>query len=294
MTITFLDELSGYIWINGELIKWQDAKIHILTHSLHYAGAAFEGERAYNGKVFKLEEHTKRLIASAESLRMKLPYSFDEIIEAHELVIKKNDIQDAYVRPLVFRGSESLNITNKSLSVSLMVAAIPSMRMFSDNLNIHVSNWRKPHPNSCPPQVKSSGHYNMTIVAQEEAKAAGYDDAILLDWRGYIAECTTTNIFFAIGNTLVTPIADAFLDGITRRVVIELAKELGFEVKEQYVELESIRQYDECFITGSALEIKRVGSVTITDVDGELVKVNFQDNRISKALQSAYYDLVRR
>lgn len=289
MTITPLNQLPGYIWVNGEFIKSQNAKIHIWTHSLHYSGAAFEGERAYNGKIFKLEEHTRRLLASAETLKLKVPFTFEEIIAAHELVIKKNNITDGYVRPLIFRGSESLNMTNKNLSVILMISAIPSAPKFADDINLHISRWCKPAPSAMPIECKSSGHYDMMIVAQEEAKASGYNDAILLDWRGYIAECTTTNIFFVKGDRLVTPIADAFLNGITRQTVIELAHKLALPVQEKYIKLEELEKYDEAFMTGTAAEIKGVKSIDLGSK-----KFIFKEDRITNLLYREYYDLVRR
>lgn len=287
MTIMPIDKLTGYIWINGELVQWQDAKIHIFTHGLHYSGGVFEGEMAYSGEVFKLEEHTDRLIASAKVMQMESPYSFDEIIDAHKLVIKKNNIRNAYVRPLIWRGAESLNLTNKVLSVNLMIAAIPSTPKPEKSFNLHISKWQKPHPDSMPPQVKSSGHYNMMIVSQMEAKALGYDDAILLDWRGFVAECTTTNIFFVKGDQLITPIADAFLNGITRQTVIGLAKKLGLEVKEKHFGLEKLEKYNECFMTGTAAEVKSVKSIDLGHK-----KIIFENNRITSLLHQEYASLV--
>lgn len=290
MTITTpLDQLSGDIWINGNFVKWQDAKIHILTHSLHYSGGVYEGERAYRGKIFKLEEHVERLQNSAENMLLKVPFNFYEIIEAHLEILKRNNIDNAYIRPLIFRGSESLNMSNKMLSSNLMIVAIPSLEKLQKDLNIHISKWRKPHPDALPPQVKSCGHYNMMIVALEEAKALGYDDAILLDWRGYITECTTTNIFFVKNNQLITPIADAFLNGITRQTIIKLAKELGFEIKEKYIELNEITNYDEFFLTGTSAEVKFVASI---DINGN--KKNFEENKITKLLQQEYANLVHK
>lgn len=283
MTTTTIDKLSGYIWLNGELVNWSDAKIHVLSHSLHYAGAVFEGEKAYSGKIFKLEEHTERLIKSAKDLYLTTPYSFDDIIKAHAEVLAKNNIGDAYVRPLIWRGGESLNLINKMLSVNLMIAAIPSTIRPEAGLKLSLSGWRKPHPNSMPPQCKSSGHYNMMIAVQQDAKNNGYDDALLLDYDGYIAECTTTNIFFVKGDSLYTPIADRFLNGITRQTVIMLARDLGLEVKEQRLELSSLADYSECFITGTAAEIKGVESINI---NGD--KVNFTGDRITKSLKEEY------
>ena len=288
MAILSLDQLSGYIWINGEFVQWQEAKIHALTHSLHYSGAVFEGERAYNGKIFKLEEHTKRLIESARTVMMEVPYEFDDIIKIHHEVIAKNNIDDAYIRPLIWRGSESLNLTNKILSINMLIAAVPSSSKEATSVNLLLSRWKKPHPDSMPPQCKSAGHYGMMIVAQQEAKAAGFDDALILDWRNYIAECTTTNIFFVQKDKLITPIADTFLNGITRRTVIELAHKLGLKVDEKHLTLETLNKYDECFMTGTAAEIKSVASIDLWDK-----KIIFKENRITSLLQEEYKALVR-
>lgn len=288
-----LQHMEGDVWFNGELLPAKDAKIHILTHSLHYSGAAFEGERAYNGKVFKLEEHTERLLASAQTLQMKPNFSIQDIIFAHKLIMERNNVADGYIRPLIFRGAESMNMTNDILSVNMMIAATKSVPKVATDAHLHISKWRKAHPNSMPPQCKSSGHYTMMIIAQQEAKNSGYSDAILLDWRGYVAECTTTNIFFVKDECLVTPIADAFLNGITRQTIIELAHKLGLTVKEKHIELHEIMKYDECFMTGTSAEIKRVQSIDMSEAfDGK--KKIFEDNRISNLLTTEYSELVRR
>ncbi len=288
MTDKVLDQLSEYIWINGDFIPLKQAKIHTFTHSLHYSGAVFEGERAYNGRVFKLEEHTERLIASAKAVHLQIPYSFDEIIEAHKSIIQKNNIQDAYVRPLVWRGSESLNIINKNLSVNLMIATISSPDKSVSTLNLYISPWQKPHPQAIPPQCKSSAHYGMMSVIQREGEILGYDDAILLDYRGYIAECTTSNIFFVEKDRLITPRPDNFLNGITRQTVIEIAKKLGIDVIETDMQLSDIIKFNECFTTGTAAEIKGVSSI-----DFGTKKLIFEENKITSLLKQEYSTLVR-
>ncbi|WP_425364444.1 branched-chain amino acid transaminase [Candidatus Tisiphia endosymbiont of Mystacides longicornis] len=282
-----LNQLSGYIWINGRFIAWQEAKIHALTHSLHYSGGVFEGEKAYNGKIFKLEEHTQRLIESAKSLSIEVPYSFENIIEAHQLLITKNNIKDAYIRPLIWFGSESLNLTNVNLSVNLLIAAVPSTLRPSGALSLHIARWRKCHPNSLPPQCKSSGHYNMMIVCQKEAKSLGYDDAILLDWRGYVAECSTANIFFVKDDQLFTPIADSFLNGITRQTIIKLANDLNIKVIEEYITPDRVGEFNECFMTGTAVEVKGIKSINLGERN-----VIFEDSKITNLLKKEYNDLV--
>lgn len=282
-----LNQLSGYIWINGRFIAWQEGKIHALTHSLHYSGGVFEGEKAYNGKIFKLEEHTQRLIESAKSLSIEVPYSFENIIEAHQLLITKNNIKDAYIRPLIWFGSESLNLTNVNLSVNLLIAAVPSTLRPSGALSLHIARWRKCHPNSLPPQCKSSGHYNMMIVCQKEAKSLGYDDAILLDWRGYVAECSTANIFFVKDDQLFTPIADSFLNGITRQTIIKLANDLNIKVIEEYITPDRVGEFNECFMTGTAVEVKGIKSINLGERN-----VIFEDSKITNLLKKEYNDLV--
>lgn len=287
--IKLLDQNIGYIWLNNELVAFALAKIHVLTHSLHYSGAVFEGERAYNGKVFKLKEHTERLIKSSEALGLKVPYNIDEIIKAHELLIEKNKIHNAYIRPLVWCGSESLNITNPNLSTNLLIAAVPSMpRSFTEGVNLHISRWRKAAPDMMPTQSKSAAHYNMAITSKKEAKALGYDDALLLDYEGYIAECTTTNIFFVKGDVLYTPIADRFLNGITRQTIIEIAKNLGLEVKEERLKLEQIEDFAECFNTGTAIELQNIDSIDLGNK-----KVTFNDHKIADILKREYDRIVR-
>jgi branched-chain amino acid aminotransferase len=286
---TTIEKLPHYIWINGTFVAYQEAKINVMTHSLHYSGGVCEGERAYNGKIFKLEQHVQRLIESANILRMNIPYNFAEIIEAHHALIKRNNIKDAYIRPLVWQGSESLNLVNSNSSDNLLIASVSSMAREAKPLSLHIANWRKCHPNSLPPQCKSSGHYNMMIVCQKEAKSLGYDDAILLDWQGFIAECTTTNIFFVKDGKLFTPIADGFLNGITRQTIIELAKNLGIDVKEEHITLDRLIEFDECFVTGTSMEVKGVESVEIKDE-----KIIFKDYVITDILKNAYFELVRK
>jgi branched-chain amino acid aminotransferase len=270
---------DNFVWFNGKLVMLSQATINVLNHSLHYSGAVFEGERAYNGKVFKLKEHTDRLLYSAKNMHLDIPYTAEQIIEAHKILIEKNKISNAYVRPLIFRSSETLGLTNDTLTTNLIIIAVVSQKRPTAPFKLNVTKWRKPHPNALDPQVKSSGHYNMSIGIQLEAKANGFNDSLVLDWRGYIAETTTTNIFFVENDTLVTPIADAFLNGITRQTVIELATELGITVKEQHITLDDLHKYQECFLTGSAIEIKEVESIDL----GEK-QIIFQNNKITRQL----------
>lgn len=250
-------------------------------------GGVFEGERAYNGTVFKLEEHTTRLLESAKILHLDMPYSADDIIKAHHLLIEKNNIKDAYIRPLIWHGSESLNITNPALSVNLLIAAIKSAPKPSTSLNLHMAQLRIPHPNSLPPQCKSSGHYNMMITIQKEAKSLGYDDAIVLDWQGLIAECTIANIFFVQDEQLFTPIAAGFLNGITRQVVLNIARTIGLAVTEERITIEKLQKFKEGFITGTSVEIKGINSINCGKDT-----VMFKEDKITNLLKAKYRELV--
>lgn len=255
--------MSDFIWINGKFVHSSEAYVHVLTHSLHYAGAVFEGERAYNGKIFKLEEHTKRLLKSAQYLGLEVKYSAEEINAASCELLSKNSLKDAYIRPLIWRGSESIGIYNPGLTVNLLIAATASRIEPLNNLKLNLGAWSKPSPKALPPQAKSSAHYAMVVVSQISAINLGYDDSLVLDEEGYVAECNVANIFFGKANKLVTPIADRFLNGITRQTVIELAKKLGFEVLETRIALEDLDKYDYSFITGTAKEIGGVGSIDL-------------------------------
>jgi branched-chain amino acid aminotransferase len=263
MSLNVYSKIAEYIWINGEFIKKDQALIHAVTHSLHYAGAVFEGERAYGGKVFMLQEHTERLIKSADHMRLKMPYSADIINKATQELLAKNNLKNAYVRPLIWRGSESINLCSKDLSINLLIYAAESNPAFKSGLNVNVGIWRKPHPDSMNPQCKSSAHYAMNIISQDLAIADGYDDSLLLDLDGNIAECTTTNIFFGKDNKIVTPIADKFLDGITRQSVIKMARAHGFDVEEKRLNLSDIHNFDLCFQTGTSGEITGISSIDI-------------------------------
>lgn len=287
MAFNVYSKIAEYIWINGKFVKKDQALIHAVTHSLHYAGAVFEGERAYGGKVFMLEEHTERLIKSANHMRMEAPYSADIINEATKQLLVKNNLKNAYVRPLIWRGAESIGLYSKDLSINVLIYAAESNPAFESDFNINVGVWRKAHPDSMYPQCKSSAHYAMGIVSQDLAIADGYDDSLLLDLDGNIAECTTTNIFFGKGNKLVTPIADKFLDGITRQSVIKMARNNGFEVEEKRLSLSDIEDFDLCFQTGTAGEIKGVSSI---DVGAK--KLLYSNIETLKKLQAQFAVLV--
>ncbi|MFK7974242.1 MAG: aminotransferase class IV [Rickettsiaceae bacterium] len=287
MDFKFANKVSNYIWINGEFIKWEDAYVHVLTHSLHYAGAVFEGERAYCGKVFKLMEHTMRLLKSADHMSLKVSYSAAEINKATNELLKINNLQNAYIRPLIWRGAESISIYTKSLQCNLLILAQESNPVFKNKLKLCVTPWRKVSADAMPPQCKSSAHYAMNIVSRKFVADMGYDDGLVLDQYGDIAECITTNIFFGKDNELVTPIADRFLNGITRQTVIEIARNLGIKVREARLTLDDIASYDTCFITGTSAEVTGVEYINVDNV-----KMHFPNQAIILKLQQHYAQTV--
>lgn len=280
---------SDFIWINGKFFHLNEAYIHVLTHSLHYAGAVWEGERSYNGKIFKLEEHTNRLLKSAEYMGFTpLKYSAQEINAVTYKLLEKNSLKDAYIRPIIWRGAESMAIYNSTLTVNMLIAMLPSRSEFLNNLKLNLSNWCKPSPKAFPPQAKSSTHYGMPVVSQITASNNGYDDSLVLDEEGYVAECNVANIFFGKGNKLVTPIADRFLNGITRQAVIEMVKSMEFEVIEARIPLEDLAKYEYSFITGTAREIGGVNSIDL----GKIVHYFPDPEEKIKMLQSEFAKLV--
>ena len=287
MDFNLSEKLSDYIWINGNMIPWDDANIHVLTHSLHYSGAVFEGERAYDGKIFKLIEHSSRLIKSAEAMHLKVNYSVDEISQASEDILKKNNLKNAYVRPLIWRGAESLGAYNPVLTTNLLVLAQESNPAFKSGVRLIVTPWRKVGDDAMPPQSKSSAHYAMLSISQKIAQDQGYDDCLILDRFDDIAECSTTNIFFGREGEIVTPIADRFLNGITRQTVIEMARNMGMKVKEERLMLEDIGQYDACFSTGTSAEIRGVSEINTGSGN-----INFPNQELVSKLQNEYGKLV--
>ena len=287
MNFKLSNKMSDYIWINGEIVPWDEAYVHVLTHSLHYAGAVYEGERAYNGKIFKLREHTNRLLRSAEAMHLKVNFSAEEINQATHDVLRLNNLKDAYVRPLIWRGAETLGAYNPILKCNILVLATESSPTFKNGMRLYVTPWRKVGVDAMPPQCKSSAHYAMMTVSQKLAQDLGYDDALILDQYDDIAESSTTNIFFGKGGAIVTPIADRFLNGITRQTVIEIARNIGIEVKEERLLLGDIGRYDSCFLTGTSAEIRGVFSISYDNA-----KVEFPNNNLVTRLQQEYAKVV--
>ena len=261
-----MDQRDGWIWFDGELKPWKDAKIHVLTHGLHYASTVFEGQRAYGGEVFKLREHTNRLINSGKLLDFTIPYSADEIDAACRLVLEKNNLVDAYMRPVAWRGSEELSVPGRNNKVHLAIASWVWPSYFSveeklKGIRLEWSKWKRPSPETIPSHAKAAGLYMICTLSKDAAMANGYADALMLDYRGYVAEATGANVFFIKGDEIVTPLPDCFLNGITRQTVIGLAKENGYKVTERHMKPEELKNFDECFLTGTAAEITPVSLV---------------------------------
>ncbi|HSA67557.1 MAG TPA: branched-chain amino acid aminotransferase, partial [Methyloceanibacter sp.] len=260
------DQRDGYIWMNGELISWRDARVHMLTHALHYGSAVFEGERVYDGEIFKLTEHSQRLLESAKGLDFEIPYSVAEIDQACRDVVRANKLVDGYVRPLAWRGSEQMGVSAQATKINLAVAAWdwgsyfdPAAR--TKGLRLKIAQYRRPDPRTAPAKSKAAGLYMICTVEKHRAEREGYADALMLDWRGQIAESTGANIFFVKDGVLHTPLPDCFLDGITRRTVIGLAKQRGLKVVERAIMPEEMADFSECFITGTAAEVTPVSEI---------------------------------
>lgn len=256
-----LTKQLGWIWMNGDFIDWQEAKVHILTHTLHYGSGVFEGERAYNGRIFKMTEHHQRLHESANMLGFQVPYTVNELNEAAEEVLKRNNHQDAYLRLFAWHGSEALSVSSSQNSVNVAIAAWQWKSYFASKdsgLKLMWSDWVRPAPNMAPVHAKASGQYIIGTLGKNKAELNGYDDALMLDYRGYVAESSSANIFMVKDGIIYTPIADCFLNGITRKTIIELAQKYNITCVEKYIMPDEITQADEIFITGSAVEIQPI------------------------------------
>tara|TARA_B100000963_G_scaffold361753_1_gene399266 strand:- start:4862 stop:5749 length:888 start_codon:yes stop_codon:yes gene_type:complete len=285
------DKRSGKIWFNGETVNWQDAKIHVLNHGLHYASCVFEGERVYEGEIFKLEEHTDRLFYSAERLGIKVPYTKDEINEACRKIILIQKVQNGYVRPVIWRGSEMMAISAQKNKVHVAIASWEWGSYFDPKLKIegiklNISKWRRPAPNTIPWDTKAAGLYMICTLSKHEAEAQGYTDSMMLDYEGNIAEATGANIFFKTRNDeLHTPIPDSFLDGITRRAVIEIAKSKKIKVVERKIKPEEMKNFVGCFLTGTAAEVTPVSQIS---------DYKFKVCNLITELNESYQTLVRK
>ncbi len=260
------DDRPGFIWMNGEMVPWKEATLHVLSHALHYASSVFEGQRAYSGTVFRLQEHTERLHFSAGQLGFEIPYSVEEINQACRDILEKQGLVDAYMRPVAWRGSEMMGVSAQTSKINLAIAVwewpsyfAPEERLKGIRLNI--SKWKRPSPETIPCKAKAAGLYMICTLSKHDAERQGYADSLMMDYRGRIAEATGANVFFRRGDELHTPTPDCFLDGITRQTVIGLAKARGVEIIERAIMPDEMEGFEECFITGTAAEVTPVSEI---------------------------------
>ena len=277
------DQLSGDIWYDGEFVPWSDAKLHILSHGLHYGSSVFEGERAYGGRIFKSEEHTERLLESAHTLGFEIPWTAEQINEAKEATLARMKLTDAYIRPVAWRGSEMMGISAQNNTIHLAIAAWEWPSYFKPEerlkgIRLDMAQYRRPNPATAPFRAKAAGLYMICTVSKHAAEAKGYTDALMLDWRGQVAECTGANVFFIKDGKIHTPVPDCFLDGITRRTVIDLARKRGIDVIERVIMPEEIPAFEQCFVTGTAAEVTPVSEIAGTTFEvGEIIETLMKD-----------------
>ncbi len=282
------DDRDGWIWLDGKLVPWREANVHILTHALHYASSVFEGQRAYNGKIFRLSDHSARLRKSAELLGFEIPWSVAEIDTACEQVLSANDMTDAYMRPVAWRGSERMGVAPKGTKPHLAIACWYWGKYFDEvkaakGIRLDIAPWRRPAPYTAPVHSKAAGLYMIASMSKQHADARGFDDALMFDWRGQVAEATGANVFFVREGKLYTPTPDCFLDGITRQTVISLAERRGIEVIEKAIWPEELESFEQFFLTGSAAEVTLVQSAG---------PWSFEIGEMSRQLQGDYDALV--
>ena len=289
MTSSSFADRPGSIWMDGELGPWSDAQLHVLNHGLHYGSGIFEGMRAYGGRIFKIHEHIQRFHESARLLGYALPFDTDQIVAASRAVIAANGQPDSYLRPVAWRGSEQMSVAAPKSRIHVAIACWPMPAYFSPTagragIALTLSNWRRQAPTMAPLQAKAAGLYMTGTLAKHEAMANGFDDALMLDWQGNIAEATAANIFLVIDGALHTPVADAFLNGITRQTVISLAQDRGLEVVERRIAPREIASASEAFVTGTAVEIAPVSRID---------DVAFTARSVTDDLMCAFMDAVR-
>ena len=284
------DDRDGWIWFDGKLVPWREANVHVLTHALHYASSVFEGQRAYAGEIFKLREHSERLQKSARLLDFEIPWSLDEIDEGCREALRASGLEDAYMRPLAWRGSEQMGVSAQKAKIHLAISVWSWGAYFGEEalrsgLRLDISSWRRPAPYTAPTQSKAAGLYMICTLARHQAQAKGFDDALMFDWRGQIAEATGANAFFVRDGALHTPTPDCFLDGITRRTVIDLARRRGVEVVERAIWPEELESFEQFFLTGSAAEVTPVASAG---------PWSFEIGELTLQLRKDYLDLAHR
>ena len=284
------DDRDGFIWYDGRLVPWRDAKLHVLTHGLHYASTVFEGERVYGGHIFHLEQHNERLVNSAKILGLEIPASLDDLKKASEELVAANKIVDGYVRPVAWRGSEQMGVSAQSSKIHTAIAVWEWPSYFkpeekAKGIRLTWAKYKRPSPETAPTASKAAGLYMICTLSKHAAEREGFADAMMLDWRGYVAEATGANVFFVRDGVIHTPIPDCFLDGITRRSAMELAQRKGFEIVERHIRPEELAGFSECFITGTAAEVTPVAQI------GEY---RFTPGNISLSLMDDFARMVRR
>ncbi len=289
MSILPFDQRDGAIWFDGEIVPWKEAKVHVLTHGLHYASSIFEGERAYAGTIFKSREHSQRLHKSAGIMDFVVPYSVEQLDAAKAKVVELNGGGDQYVRPVAWRGSEMMAVSAQHNTIHVAIASWTWPSMFDPEtkmkgIKLDIADYRRPDPMCAPVHAKAAGLYMICTISKHKAEKKGCADAMMLDWQGRVAECTGANIFFTRDGALHTPIADCFLNGLTRQTVIAIAKQQGMEVIESRIMPDDLPSYNECFIVGSAAEVTPIS---------EIGPYTFKPGNISRALMDAYSNAVR-
>ncbi len=289
MSLIPFDDRDGFIWIDGEMQPWRDAKIHVLSHGLHYASSVFEGERIYDNKIFKSRKHSARLIKSADILGMEVPLSVDEIEDIKRDLIEANKITDGYIRPVAWRGCEEMGISSRGTKTHVAIACWEWGRYYDEQkrekgITMRTSEWRKPAANNAPTQSKAAGLYVIGSMSKHAAEDKGFDDALMLDYRGLVAEGSSANIFVVQDGVLKTPIPDCFLNGITRQTVIQLAKDLNIPFEEARIKPEDLHNVQEVFLTGTAAEVTAVGKID---------DISFTVGPVTRQLRDAYESLVR-
>ena len=290
MSLVPFDDRDGWIWLDGELIPWREAKVHVLTHALHYASCVFEGERMYEGEIYKLTEHTERLFKSAEILDFQIPFTVAQIDEACKQTAAKNGFQNCYIRPLAWRGAEQMGVSAQQTKIHVAVAAWEWASYFDPEqarkgIRLTWAKYRRPDPATAPTSAKAAGLYMICTVSKHAAEKEGYADALMLDWRGYLAESTGANLFLIRDGAIHTPKPDCFLNGITRQSVIALARQHGFDVIERHIPAEELGSFSEVFITGTAAEVTPVS---------EIGEHRFIPGNITFTLMEEYSRMVRR
>ena len=289
--MTPYDKREGKIWYNNELVDWNDVKLHVLSHGLHYASCVFEGLRVYDGEIFKLEEHTQRLFHSAKRMDIKIPYSEEEINQATKKIVSVQNVQNGYIRPVIWRGSEMMAVSAQKTKIHVAITTWEwgtyfDPKLKTEGIKLNISKWRRPAPNTIPWDTKASGLYMICTLSKHEAERDGYTDSLMLDHEGNIAEATGANIFFKDKNgELHTPIPDSFLDGITRRTVIEIAKSKNIKVNERKILPKELSNFVGCFLTGTAAEVTPVSKI---------LEHNYQVCNLILDLSASYEKLVRK